>query len=161
MLLITFRMVLSLAVTGFLAAACSGHATSPGRSPTLSAAPPVSCRQQYETWKDGPAHVQLSKLALTLKTIQVAGSSGDVSGMATGMKKLMPAALVLAADAVPHCADPAGIYAEYVTRIYVAGSSARSAKGLNGLLKAAAPLKGLKKIESRLTVEVHHALARY
>ena len=158
-LLITFRTALSLAVTGFLAAACGSHGASPGR-PAVPAARPVSCRQQYETWQHGPAQAEVGRLAPTLKTVQVAGNSGDVSGMATAMQKLMPAAIVLAGDAVPHCADPAGLYAEYVTRIYAAGDNARSAKGLSGLLKAAAPLKGLKSIESRLTAEVNHALAK-
>jgi hypothetical protein len=157
-ILITFRSVLSLAVTGFLAA-CGSHAPSPGR-PTMSPARPVSCRQQYETWKHSPAQAQAKKLAPTLRTIRVAGESGDVSGIATAMKKLMPAALVLADHPMPHCADPAALYAEYLDRIYLAGSNARSAKGLSGLLKAAAPLKGLKNIESRLTAEANHALAK-
>ena len=159
-LLITFRTVLSLAVTGFLAAACGSHATTPGRRSAVSAAPPVSCRQQYQTWEHGPAPAEVSKLAAMLKAVRVAGNSGDVTGMDLAMKKLMPAAMVLAADAMPHCADPAGLYAEYVTRIYAAGYNARSAKGLSGLLKAAAPLKGLRNIESRLTAEVNHALGK-
>ena len=154
-ILITLRRVLSLAVTGILAA-CGGHAASPGR-PAVPPARPVSCRQQYETWQHGPARAQVSQLAPTLRTVQVAG---DVSGMATAMRKLMPAALVLAGDPVPRCADPAGLYAEYVTRIYAAGYDARSATGLSGLLRAAAPLKGLNNIESRLTAEVDHALSR-
>jgi hypothetical protein len=61
---------------------------------------------------------------------------------------------------MPHCADPAGLYAEFVNRIYAAGDDARSAKGLSGLLKSTVPLKGLKTIESRLTVEVNRALAK-
>jgi hypothetical protein len=160
MLLMTFRAVVSLAVTGFVAAGCGGHATVPGRRTAVPAARPVSCRQQYQTWKRGPAPVQLSTLAATLKTIRAAGGSGDVSGMAAAMKQLMPAALILADDAMPHCADPAGLYAEYVTTIYAAGYKARSAKGLSGLLKAAVPLKGLTNLESRLTAEVNHALAK-
>jgi hypothetical protein len=156
-LLITVRSLLSLAVTGFLAA-CGSHAPSPGRA-TVSARP-VSCRQQYKTWQHGPALAQVSKLAPTLKTAQAAGRSGDVAGMATAMKKLIPAVMVLASDPMPHCADPAGLYIEYVNMIYAAGSNASSAKGLSGLLKAAAPLKGLKAIESGLTAEVNRALAK-
>jgi hypothetical protein len=144
-LLLTFRTVLSLAVTGFLAA-CGGHGASTGR-PAVSAVRPVSCRQQYETWQHGPAQAQVSELAPTLRIIQAAGKSGDVPGMARAMQKLMPAAVALADDPTPHCADPAGLYAEYLMRIYMAGDNARSAKGLSGLLKAAAPLKGLKNIE--------------
>jgi hypothetical protein len=158
--LISFRSVLSLAATTLLATACGSHSASPGRRPTFSPARPVSCRQQYDIWQHGPSPAQLSKLTATLRTIQVAGNTGDVSGMAIAMQKLMPAALVLAANAMPHCADPGDLYAEYVTRIYSAGSNARSAKELSSLLKAAAPLKGLANIKSELTGEVNRALAK-
>ena len=157
-LLLTFRTVLSLAVTGFLAA-CGGHGASAGR-PTVSAARPVSCRQQYETWQHSPAEAQVTELALTLKTIQAAGKSGDVPGMARAMQKLMPAAVALAYDPVPYCADPARLYSNYFVRIYTAGQNERSARGLSGLLKAAAPLKGLTTIESQLTAEANRALAK-
>ncbi len=157
-LLLTFRTVLSLAVTGLLAA-CGGHGASAGRA-TGPVARPVSCRQQYETWRHGPAQAQVSKLAPTLRTIQAAGKSGDVSGLTTTMTKLKPTAMVLADYPMPHCADPAGLYAELVNQVYAAGSGARSARGLSGLLKAAAPLEGLKTIESRLTAEAGRALAR-
>jgi hypothetical protein len=76
------------------------------------------------------------------------------------MERLVPVALGLADHPVPSCADPAGLYVDFVDRIYAAGSNARSAKGLSGLLKAAAPLKGLINIESRLTAEVNHALSK-
>jgi hypothetical protein len=89
-LLITFRTALSLAVTAFLAAACGSHATSPGRRPTVSAARPVSCRQQYETWKDGPASAQNSRLQAAVNAVQVAGNSGDAAALSAAMKKLMP-----------------------------------------------------------------------
>ena len=60
----------------------------------------------------------------------------------------------------PQCADPDGLYGEYVTAVYVAGRNARSAKGISGLLKAAAPLKGLKTMESRLAAEAARAMAK-
>ena len=157
-MLITVRTALSLAVTGFLAA-CGSHASSTGR-PIVAAARPVSCRQQYETWQHGPAEAELSKLAPTLHTVQVAAKAGDVPGIAAAAQGLKPAALVLAGDPVPHCADPAGLYAQYVNRIYTAGSDARTAKGLSGLLTATAPLKGLKTMESRLAAEANRALAK-
>ncbi len=157
-LLITVRTALSLAITGFLAA-CGSHASSAGRS-TEAAARPVSCRQQYETWQHGPAEAELSKLAPTLHAVQVAAKAGNVPGIAAAVQGLMPAALVLASDPVPHCADPAGFYAQYVNRIYTAGSDARTAKGLSGLLTATAPLKGLKTMESRLAAEANRALAK-
>jgi hypothetical protein len=61
------------------------------------------------------------------------------------------------ADAAAPCADPAGLFSDYVTAVYVAGDSARSAKGMRGLLKAAAPLKNLKELQSRLAAEANRA----
>jgi hypothetical protein len=158
-LLITFRAVLSLAVTGFFAAGCGSPRAPPPPPPLSPTPPPVSCRQRSETWKDSPGHAEVSKLAATLKTIRAAEKSGDVPVLTTETKKLMPAGMVLASYPIPVCADPAGLYIGFVDRIYQAGYNARSATGLSGLLKAAAPLKGLKTIESRLTAEVNHALA--
>jgi hypothetical protein len=158
-LLITFRAVVSLAVTGFFAAACGSHGASPGRS-AVSAARPVSCHQQSEAWKHGPAQAETGELAATLKTIRAAEKSGDVPGLSTGLEKLVPVALGLAHHPVPKCADTAGLYIKFVGRIVEAGYYARSAKGLSGLLKVAAPLKGLKTIKSRLTAEVNHAIAK-
>ena len=156
-LLITVRTALSLTITGFLAA-CGSHASSTGR-PIVSAARPASCRQQYETWQHGPAEAEIGKLAPAFHTVQVAAKAGDVPEIAAAVQGLKPAALVLAGDPVPHCADPAGLYTQYVNRIYTAGSDARTAKGLSGLLKATAPLKGLTTVESRLAAEANRALA--
>ena len=157
-LLITFRAALSLAVSGLFAAACGSHGAGPGR-PAVSARP-VSCHQQSETWKHGPGQAEISELAATLTTIRAAEKSGDVPALATGMKKLMPAAVILAKHPIPVCADPGKLYAGFTDRTYTAGYNARSAKGLSGLVKAAARLKGLKTIESRLTAELNHALAK-
>ena len=60
----------------------------------------------------------------------------------------------------PRCADPENLFSEYVTAVYVAGDNARSARGISGLLKAAAPLKGLKTIESKLAAEAARAMAK-
>jgi len=70
----------------------------------------------------------------------------------------VPAALAAAQVPPPRCADPDSLYGEYVTTVYVAGDNARSAQGIGGLLKAAAPLKGLKTMESRLAAEANRAL---
>jgi hypothetical protein len=42
----------------------------------------------------------------------------------------------------------------------MAGNNASSAQGISALLKAAAPLKGLKTIESRLAAEANLAVAK-
>jgi hypothetical protein len=60
---------------------------------------------------------------------------------------------------MPGGADPARLYAASGTGVYAAGENARSATGLGGLLAAAAPLHGLRGIESRLAAEISTALA--
>jgi hypothetical protein len=160
MVLITLRTALSLAVTALLAAACGTQAASPGRGPTVSVTRPVSCRRQYEAWKHGPAFAQYRRLQAAVKAVEAAEESGNAVALGSAMKKLMPAAVAAGlAGPTPHCADPRDLYDKYVTAIYVAGHNARSAKGLSGLLKAAAPLKGLKHIETRLTAEEKRAVA--
>ena len=69
------------------------------------------------------------------------------------MRELIPAAVALAARPMPHCADPAGLYAKLIDRIYAAGHNARSAKGLTSLRRAAAPLRSVKAIERQLTAK--------
>ncbi len=84
---------------------------------------------------------------------------GNAVAVRSAMKKLVPAAEAATQESPPQCADPEGLYSEFVTTVYAAGHNARSAKGLSSLLKAAAPLKGLKTLESRLAAEANQALA--
>jgi TRAP-type mannitol/chloroaromatic compound transport system permease small subunit len=58
------------------------------------------------------------------------------------------------------CTDPGGLYSEHVTTVYQAGYDAHPAQGISDLLKAAAPLKGLKTIDSRLAAEANRAMAK-
>ena len=149
-----FRTSVLVAATVLLAA-CASHASSPPSHPASSPAAPVSCRQQYQTWRHGPAKVPASRLAAALSAVQADGQSGDASGMRSAMRELIPAAVALAARPMPHCADPAGLYAGFIDRIYAAGHNARSANGLASLRRAAAPLTRLKAIKRQLTAELH------
>jgi hypothetical protein len=56
--------------------------------------------------------------------------------------------------------DPEHLYIEYVTTVYEAGYDAHSAQGPSDLMKAAAPLRGLATIDSRLAAEVNRAMAK-
>jgi hypothetical protein len=156
----TFRTCVVLAVSVVLIAACGSHGSSPGNHPASPAARPLSCAQQFQNWKHGPAHAQASTLKAALKEIQAAGQSGDVAGIRAAMKELVPAALVMAGHPMPHCADSASLYPEFVTRIYTVGNNARSAQGLSALLRAAAPLKGLKKIEHQMAAEIDRTVSK-
>lgn len=159
-LVMTFRTCVVLAVIVLLTAACGSHASSPGSQRASSAAPPLSYRQQHQNWKHGPAHARADGLKAALKQIQAGGRSGDVADMRSAMKELVPAALAMADHPMPHCADPAGLYAKFVTRIYSAGHNARSAEGLSALLRAAAPLKGVKEIGHQLTAEINRTVGK-
>jgi hypothetical protein len=119
---------------------------------------PVSCRQQYQNWQHGPAQTQVSSLKTALSEVQAAEQTGDVAGMRSAMKEMVPAALTMANHPIPRCADPAGLYAEFVIRIYRVGDNARSAQGFSALLRAAAPLRGLKRIEHQLTAEINRTV---
>jgi hypothetical protein len=72
----------------------------------------------------------------------------------------MPVALVAAQAPPPRCADQGSLYSEYVTMVYEAGYNARSAEGISNLLKAAAPLRGLKTLDSQLAAEGSRVMAK-
>lgn len=65
-LVMTFRTYIVLAVTVALIAACGGRSSSPGSHPAPSAARPLSCAQQFQNWRHGPAHAPASTLKAAL-----------------------------------------------------------------------------------------------
>jgi hypothetical protein len=148
-----------LGVTILATAACGSHASPPG-SHRASSTAPSSCRQQYQNWKHGRARAGASGLKGALRQIQADAQSGDVAGMRAAMKELVPAALTMADHPMPHCADPAGLYAEFVTRIYTAGNNARPAEGLSAHRRAAASLKGLKATGLKMAAELDRAVGK-
>ena len=148
-LVITFRTALWLTVTAFLAAGCGSPAATPSRRPAAPVARPVSCRQQYEAWTRRPALAD-DKMQAAVNAVQAAEKSGNAAAIRSALKRLMPAALVAAQAPPPRCKDPGSLYSEYVTTVYEAGSNARSAQGISSLLTAAAPLRGLKTIDSQM-----------
>jgi hypothetical protein len=158
-LIMSVRACVSLTVTASLAAAC-GSPTTPGR-PAVSAARPVSCRQQYQEWTHGAGFTQYRRLQADVKAVRTAERSGNAVAMRSALNKLMPAVVANGhIDPLPHCADPGGLYADYMLRIYQGGYEARVAKGLSGLQKAATRLHGLKKVQSQLVAETKRVLAK-
>lgn len=160
-LVVTVRTCLTIAVTAVLATGCGGHATVSPRRPVTPAKRPVSCRRQYENWTHGPGYARDRTLQADVRLVLAAEKTGNSHVLQSGLKKLMPAAVATGlADALPHCADPGSLYAGYLTQAYSAGYNARKAKGLAGLLAAAAPLRDLRVMQSRLDAEVHRVLAQ-
>jgi hypothetical protein len=132
-LIVTIRACLSLTVSASLAAACGGPAAPTARRPAVSAARPVSCRQQYEDWQHGPGFAQYSRLRADVNAVRAAEKSGNSVALRSAMKKLMPAVLANGnPDPVPRCADPAGRYDSYLTRIYTAGTTRARRAGSAG-----------------------------
>jgi hypothetical protein len=137
--------------------ALGGHMPSSG---SHRASAPVSCRQQYETWEHGPVQDSMGSLRAVLKTIPADRKSGNAAGVRSGMRELVPAALGLASHPLPPCVDPAGLYDTFVTRVYTAGSGARSAKAAGAVLRAAASLNQVTKLGRQLAAEINRVLAK-
>ena len=159
-LVVTVRACLGLMVTASLASGCGSPASSSGQRPAVSVpvTRQVSCRQQYEDSKRRSKLAE-DRMQAAVSAVLKSEQSGTSTAMRSAMKELMPAAVAATQESPPQCADPEGSYSEFVTTVYAAGHNARSAKGFSGLLKAAAPLKGLKMMESRLAAEANRALA--
>jgi hypothetical protein len=125
----------------------------------VPSARPVSCRQQYEAWKRRPALAE-GTMQAAVNAVQVAEKSGNAAAVRSALKRLIPAALAAAQFPPPRCVDPDGLYGDYVSTVYEAGYNALSAQGISNLVKAAAPLKGLKTIDSQLAAEANRAMAK-
>lgn len=74
-LVVTVRASLSLTVTASLAAACGNPGPPTARRPAVSAARPVSCRQQYQDWEHGPGFAQYGRLRADVRTVRAAEKS--------------------------------------------------------------------------------------
>lgn len=114
-LVITVSTGLSLMVTASLAAGCSST-TSSSQRPAPAAPPPVSCREQYQSWKRGPALAQ-DRMQAAVNAVQAAEQSGNVTATRSALGKLVPTALAAAQAPPPRCADPAGLFSDYVTAV--------------------------------------------
>ena len=157
---ISFRTCIVLAVAVLLAVGCGSQAPTPGSHPAASPAPSLSCRQQVQNWKQGPARAAFSRLKTALKQVQAAEKSGDVTAMQSAMKELVPTAYALAGHPMPHCADPDSLYPAFATKVFTAGYKARSAHGLGALMRAAGPLAGLKRLEHQVTAEINRTVGQ-
>ena len=137
----------------------TGNSSAPATaSPSVAAAP--SCRQQYETWKHGPAKAPLGKLKSTLGSVQSQADAEDFPGITSALKRAGAAAHALAALPPPGCADPKGYYGKMLARIKASGDNARSASGLGGILLALAPLKSVPGIEKKLGRELDRTIGK-
>jgi hypothetical protein len=128
------------------AAASTAAATHPAAAP--------SCKQQYKTWKYGPARPVGKKLTATLKAVQSAGATEDLPATLAALKKAGKTAARLESYPMPACADPRGYWEKILARIQAAGDNAGAGSGLSGLILAEAPLKDVPGLEAKLSAEL-------
>ena len=143
-------VILTLAVFGLTMA---GVLALRGSLPGVHAKP-LTCAQQYQAWRTGPAKAEAMKMITALNTVQSAGASEDITLTRSGLEQAGDAARQLQAYPAPHCADPAGYWRQTLSLIRAAGDNASTAPGLAGLIAAEAPLQKVPPLEAKFGNEV-------
>ena len=128
--------------------------TAPGSAPGGSAAKPLTCAQQYQAWRTGPANAPGKKLQSDAAALSADGKAADIAQMDTDLKSLGTDATALEAYPMPACADPAGYWPQYLGAMKAAGDNAGTATGLGAVILAEAPLKQVPAIQAKLTAEL-------
>ena len=152
--------VLTAAAAVAMLAGCGTTTTTPAISATGGAAAthtsaPLSCKQQYKTWKYGPARaIVKQQLGPALKAVTAAGSVQDLLKMQAALKRTGRVAAELAAYPIPRCADPKGYWPRMLALLQAGGDNASTSGGLAGLLAAMGPLQSVKGIEAKLGAEL-------
>jgi hypothetical protein len=131
-------------------AGCS--ATNGSTSTTAAQRAPLTCKQQYQAWRTGPANPGGRKLQADAAAL--GSADDDIPVMASDLKTIGADAAALEAYPMPQCADPAGYWTQYLAAVKAAGDNAGSASGLGALLLAAVPLKQVPAIQSKLNAEL-------
>ena len=108
-----------------------------------------SCRQLYETWKQGTA---AGPFQADFDYIASKRGADNVSRLTSVLENAGSA--VPGVPLPPDCADPAGYYPQVLATIKTVSQNAKAASGLGQLLMAEAPLKMLAKIKADLSAEL-------
>jgi hypothetical protein len=145
---------------GVLALAACGGSTS-GGTPAAGTTThqtahqaAVSCKQQYDTWKTGPAKTVANRIQADLSKVTSAANAEDVPELNSALHAAGNDARSLKAYPMPVCADPSGDWAKMLGYIQAAGDNASTSSGLSGLVLAMAPLEKVKGVENKLTAEL-------
>jgi hypothetical protein len=123
-----------------------------------TAEPALTCAQQYASWKTGPAKASAEKVAADAKALSSAGE--DIPVLTGDLKTLGADASALEAYPMPHCADPAGYWQQYLADLKAAGDNAGTSSGLGALLAAEIPLKDVKSLQSKLSAELDKTVGK-
>lgn len=118
-------------------------------------AKPLTCAQQYQAWKTGPADILAKRtFGPDATALTAAGNSDDIPAMDSALAKLGQDAGQLEQDPMPVCADPAGYWTQMLADLKAAGDNAGSTSGLGGLITAMAPAEKVKPRETELSAEL-------
>ena len=117
-------------------------------------AKPLTCAQQYQAWKTGPAHGAAQQLKTDLTAVQSAGNSEDIPQMTSALKAIGSDATTMKQYPMPACADPAGYWPQVLAELQASGDNAGVSSGLGGLILAEAPLKQVPAVEEKLSTEL-------
>lgn len=134
-----------------IAAGGAAYVLTGGGSP----AKPLTCKQQYQQWKTGPAEALAKRTLMTDDdALKSAASSTDIPELDAALKRLGADATQLGQYPMPPCADPAGYWKQMMADIKAAGDNAGASSGLAGLMTAMGPLEKVKPLEAKLSAEL-------
>lgn len=119
--------------------AATASTPAPTHSATLA-----DCRQQYNTWQQGPG----KGLVATLSAVGSAAKAGDSHALTTELKAARPVVARAAKYPVPSCADPKGYWTVLLMHVNAAAASTGSASSLQ------AAINGVPTITNALTAEL-------
>ncbi len=151
------RICLTLLI-GLIAAACASAAPRTATE-THSATPPAPpCHSQYRNWRNGPVGAALRTVNAGLAAAHAAVLASDAASVPPAMRPLAPAALTMARNPMPRCADTRGIFANLVVGVYREAQQAHTAKTPAQVLNAARTLDAAALTIRQLTAEIIRAL---
>lgn len=120
-------------------------------------AKPLTCQQQYDNWRNGPAKGVGQGLKGDGAALTKAGNSEDIPAINAALKKLGDDAAALEAYPMPACADPHGYYPQMLADFKAAGDNAGTSSGLGGLMLAMEPAKKAETLSSNIDAELKAA----
>ena len=133
-------------------AGCSALSTSTIAGTGAAQPAPLTCKQQYQAWRTGPANAGGRKLDADAAAI--GSADDDIPAMASDLKAVGADAASMLAYPMPECADPAGYWPQCLNLMKAAGDNAGTASGLAALILAEVPLRQLPGIQTKLSAEL-------
>jgi hypothetical protein len=114
---------------------------------------PLSCKQQYTTWRNGPARAAGQRVMNDLTAIQSASRGANTSQMTYALRALSSDSSALERYPMPACADPAGYWLQSLK--YMSASAAMSAaRPGTPVMSSAVFMQKAQSLRSKLSAEL-------